>query len=651
MDSIHIPFNDSSDDDAPVVGVINVLHRSGRGPDSETSLPSSQNVADHNLSCVCDENRSRWTGVVNFCTRVFTWALADTPHADSVNEPIFERNAAAPDACTDADDAVPSSSHSEGRTESVATTEVAETPAAAVDDVQEQHVDIDLHDTILKYKTTGLEFYFNIILVTLKYNTRPVSSDLFVAAQGSPLVLQTLMCNGHVDENDPTIICIVQQEVDNILQGDVYCGQYINADQAEYLRCLCQLRTIRLNLRQVLLIEYSGYEFIKIITDYPYLLCNIQIPNLCLLTLGRLMRLMRFIVSWLGIFVSALFQAAIIWTVIFWFEQSSVRNNAYWTILCYVVAYVLSIVWTFRVSEGKIQDYDDRCWSYPSRNLKLIPLFPIYELLLTSTALRYKITPEHKRYIVISHDLRNDISLQHEIFDFVNSVPQIVVQLYLFTRGNNNTISVMPTCFWLLIASGATCHYMSIICFMSKTINAHSCNEFGFALMIINNTRESHRQRVFLTHIITHILMFALTYFLVVISVSLLIALLNTRDCTGRQIVFLSVYVFVVAVTALLLIFLFIYINITRMFGLLCIGVVAMEVSRYIYVGIDQRHYPMNYNRCLLMDHLEAIWTIPIYATFGYMSLFFLIWAILVIYENVTSRRLSLRCVHTLFFL
>lgn len=102
------------------------------------------------------------------------------------------------------------------------------------------------------------------------------------------------------------------------------------------------------------------------------------------------------------------------------------------------------------------------------------------------TALRYKLQRDAKRYLVIDYDLRNGIGLQQIIHGLFTVAPQVVLQLYLLTRSNHNTISGFPYPFRLLIASGIICYCFSLFSFLVIVTSAHSCTTFGFARMTIS---------------------------------------------------------------------------------------------------------------------------------------------------------------------
>lgn len=294
--------------------------------------------------------------------------------------------------------------------------------------------------------------------------------------------------------------------------------------------------------------------------------------------------------------------------------------------------------------------YDEQIWSYPDYKFKFIPAIPVYDLVLLITALRYKLQRDTKRYLIINYDLRNGIGVQQIIHGLFTVAPQVVLQLYLLTRGNNSTIDGVPYQFRLLIGTGIVCYCFSLFSFLVIVTSAHSCTTFGFARMTISEL-QGKRQWLLVTHVLTRELHFFLVYFSVVVCMSLFIFLLNTADCSESDKSLLSVYIGVVVICDVVLMYILIYKPPARVYGIIALPVIAMEIARLVYAKVQSENDPLHLRRCLLVDRVSTVWTIPIFVTFGGLCVYYLLWSGAVLYELIAKKEIKQRLVDNLLFL
>lgn len=652
---LQLCFRDSSDEDVSHVAAIDIFPDGGAGGDHETNR-RSQRGRFHGWSDM----------LMRGAERLFFPSQSPIPAA---SEPFPPRaggssslHQGAPAARSSrevlASDALPygdvtdsTRSLDDGRwgygvlgssTSSGTTTTTTASSMTHVSNVLEgpESYEIDLYETVLQYRRTPADLYINIILASLKSGSLTVNAEVFHAASGSPVLIKTFLESGCAEVDDPEVQAVVQLEINKVLNGDATAYGIVGDAQADYLRCLCNVSSARLSLPQMVMLRYSGFEFIKILYDCPYLLNDINYESRCIYCFFKASAFVSLVTNWLSIINTIIFTGAVIWVTIVWFNLSG-QSNGYWTILCYVGSYVLAIVATMRAEQDCIREYDTQRWTYPNNNLKIIPILPIFEFLLTYAVFRYELIPDKRQYFVIRRDLKNGIATQQLIHTVIHTIPQVIVQVFLFVdyrqiSGEHAVASNVS--FRLITASGAVSFVMSTFIYIKMTLFSHSCDPFGFAVMCIDQRKRDlqYCQRITTTSIITHILLFFTSCLLISGAVTYMIFLLNLHDCDGPAISFLAVSCGVAVVSLLLLVIIFLYLKFNRAFGFVCVAPMIMQVCYFPYVAARKDSNV----ECVLFRYANATWLIPHFIMFGAVCVLFLVWAGCVSYELITGRQL-----------
>lgn len=539
-------------------------------------------------------------------------------------------------------------SHEESETASDPPSDSILLPGAAAEDEYDQ-VNLDLKETVLMFLETGSNVFMNIILATLKAGTELVNGDIFEMVGRSPTLVKVFLDSGRVDTDDPEVQSVVQVRLNEVLRGDPYKGDVLTSDMLDYIRCLCSVKTSRITYWQMVLMLYSGFDYIEVLFDYPYLLENVEQPGFWMLLLLRILHHLSILTSWLGVLVLLFFNATVVWLVVSWFRSFDAHNNGYWTIACYVAGYIVSLVSTMRADEHRIKQYDSQIWDYPNSNLKLVPVVPVYEILLSYTALRYELLQGKAQYFILRYDLRNGILLQQVIHGFFYDAPQIILQTFLYRyydgalQGTQLVVS-----YWTVFGACCMLAAMSIFAFYRIVVFSQSCSSFGFAMQS-KKASDTHERlssrRVLPSDIATKVLIFFTMYFLVCISVTLFVALLKTSSCDGQYLVFLSIYVGVTAVTIIVYVLLLVYIPLSRLMGLGCIPVLIMEIAYLILLRTE-----LDDSDCIMFVRGVRGWIIPGVVFFGLMCISLTVWMAMVLCELIKGSRIEQRSIDRCLF-
>lgn len=508
-----------------------------------------------------------------------------------------------------------------------------------------QDLEIDLRETILQYRRTPADFYINIILASLKAGSVRISGEVFRTAAGCPILIKTFLDTDCVDTNDPEVQQVIQQELNMVLSGDPYKGDVVDASQVDYLRCLCNVKSARVTQEQMVLLRYSGFDFIKMIVDFPYIVSNIPRPRLWVNVFFRVVNLVNFISYWVGIVVSLLFASVIVWTAVHWFVYTDWKNNGYWTIICYVGGYVVGLVTTMRTEEEKIVQYEHQRWPYPANTFTIVPIVPVFELMLMVNSVRYELASDKIQYFVIRYDLRVGIAIQQICHGVYGAIPQIIVQTFLYVRYNSragiDVAHVDRVRFWLLVSSGITLFVMSVFSYLRQVIFSHSCNGFGFAVPSVNVQSRGHcnLRRVMPSDIVTRVVLLFTVDFGVSALVTLFISLVNLSGCYAASKTFLSVYIGIAALTIIAVALALVYAEFSPWFGVLSVPMILMQVAYFPFMK-----YMRDGNSgepCLFLSDAYASWTVVNLVMFGGTCLSMVVWVIMMVYEVVTHKRIQ----------
>ncbi|CCW62858.1 unnamed protein product [Phytomonas sp. EM1] len=507
----------------------------------------------------------------------------------------------------------------------------------------------DLRETVLQYLRTPDEFYINIILASLKSGMFTIKGDVFELAAGNPFLIKTFLDSSYVDLEDERVKVVVQLELDHVLNGEPHVD-VLKLEQSDYLRCLCNVKSARISEKQVCLIRNSGFEFIKLIGDFPHLRKDIKPIRSWFLPIFRMAVSINIFTGWFSMLIAALFTASVLWTIVYWIMLDEL-NKAYLTIICYVCGYILSLVFTMRMEERRIRVYQNFIWSYPSNLTKIIPIIPLYECRLLYVALRYQLTPNKHQYFVIRYDLRNGMAMQQLINGLLHALPQITIQAYfnsIMRDPSGDVPFVISSSFWVILSTGICSFLLSMFSNIQQVVLSHSCDSFGFAMMSTEAGRRMLNENM-PTHIMTRILIFQILAFIIGAIVTILIYLCNMHGCSYNTKTFIAFYFGIIWVDFFVLATVYVYVRFHTWYGVFSFPLILMHVIFIFFVFMEGRS--TKYNECPLYQGYKVHWLYPITVLFGLLCFFCVLWLVMVFYEVLTGQQIRQRVLDTYFYM
>ncbi|GET91555.1 hypothetical protein, conserved [Leishmania tarentolae] len=508
-----------------------------------------------------------------------------------------------------------------------------------------EEVNLDLKDTLLLFMQTGSDVFMNIILATLKASNELVDGETFEIVSGSPELLQVLLDSGRVDIDDPRVQSVVQAKLDEVLSGDPYDGDVVSGDLLNYVRYLCNIRTSRITFQQMVLLRYSGFDYVELLVDYPHLMEDLEKPSFCIYLVFDVLHYISIAISWLGVLITLTFTAMMLWSVVFWLQQPEHRINGHWIIITYVGGYVVSLVATMRAEEGKIKRYENQVWHYPNNLFRIVPIIPVYEIMLSYALLRYEISANAKRFFVIRYDLRNGTLVQHIINGCFYALPQMVLQTYLFINSRRNYYYLHSACYWLLFGCLLTLITMSIFAYHRISFFTHSCNGFGFAVLSSQSTSTKDHacllaRRVHPSDIATKVLIFLTIYFFVAQTMTLIVLLASLGPCPRTAIIFPSIYMFILSLSIIVIVIVYVNLPFSRGMGAIGIPVGMMQIAFLVYINVG-----VESKECAVIHPTVSKWILPSITIFGLMCLSIVAWLGMLLFEFFYRERIKQRAV------
>lgn len=633
---LHVVFYDSSDDDNSHEADISII--SAAEPSSyESSEVENAPAADHARPNVFGRFREALTRGVR---SAYDYATGSRRPRRVPREPVSTEEESYSDNEEDDDDDDPVFGYGSSLFRDTPVPEEYGVDAEQ-NDVEPLEVGVDLRETILQYQRTPDDFYLNIILAALKSGVL-VDAQLLEGARGSPKMMQILMESDNIDVDDEQLQLIVQAEIDRILSGDSQHGDYVAAEHADYLHALCRMEFARVNVRQMVLIRYSGFSFIRSIVDYPHLLQDAAAPKSCQIYLFRAAYIFHTIILRLGIIPTFLLSPFIISVCSYWFMSSS-GEYGYWTILCYFVGFMASIITTIKAEQRRIKVYPESArWGYPDNYYVMFPIIPLYKIMLAIQSLRYDCLAENSRYFIIRHDLSNGFSIQQMTEGTYLALPQLILQLYLSFQ-QSKTLMMKVVIYGLICVSGLSV-FCGLCSYARYATYSHSCDVFGFAIL---NTEEFIRKRlrviipILPTNIMTRLVQFFTIALTVSVFVTMLIEVVVIRHCSLLMIALVGSCLVMTLLTAVVQILIVALLNFSRLNALVTIPLLLTVVAYVVCYSIGVNRATGEDTNCTLYaQSVVPIWYYPFIIVFFATFLLFLAWLLLIVVEAIMGRRI-----------
>eukprot|EP00796_Vickermania_ingenoplastis_P001595 gene1595-972_t len=609
----HVAFLDSSDEDNSHEADVSILSAGSSSVPSEEQAPGAL---------------QRYGGALIQGARQLVRALArdNRKRSNHPNEPISSES---------------ERSEEEGSLDYGASQFQEETdPNAFIENeepVVDDEVGVDLRETISQYRRTPDSFYLNIILAALRSGV-VVDGVLVAEANGCPTLLQVLMESDTILEDDEDLQSIIQEEINRVLSGDPYNGDYVPATEAAYLHTLCRVHFARVNMRQMVLMRYSGFSFIEILVDYPHLLQNATSPKSWQIRVFRTGYFFHTIIHLLGWIPTVLLNPAIFVMCVYWFlsdQKTTATGQSSATSLA---------------EQNKIRVYArSASWGYPDNYYVMFPILPLYKLILAIACLKYDNLPDNKRYIVIRHDLYAGVSIQQMAEGLYAATPQLVLQLFLYATVDDHP-RVMKITLHCLVAVAIISAFCGMFSYIRYATYSHSCDTFGFALLTVEDFYIRKRGLtipILPTNIMTRLVQFFTMAFCVTAFVTLLIDVVNVKGCNKWMVVIVAASLLLTLITSISQILIIINLPFSRLNALVALPIMVIFAAFMVYHTVLYKDGAT----CITPpDSFFPTWHLPVVVFFTFTFAVFVVWVVSTLIEVCRHRRILQRSVDSCFW-
>lgn len=522
------------------------------------------------------------------------------------------------------------------------------------DEDERSSEEVDLVETIYQYKLSQQQFHLNIIQQTLIHQGVKVDGALLSVAEGCPAVFQALLDHGEVDLTDPSVPESIQHEIDLILSGNPFEGDLIHSSDLGYLRTLCSIPSSRISVQQMVLLRYSGFSFIEILMDFPHLehVEDIKFKHNCRMQWCRMGLSCFRLYNSLALIPTLLLNPSIFFTCIYWIVIRK-ELNGYWSFLCYFVGFVAGVIATIRSERHKQEKYSRMSTRmyFPDHNYVMFPLINLYKLNLWFRIVHYEHLSDRAHYIIIRHDLLRAHSIQQTSEALYSALPQLILQLFLFSTYNAPLGPAGKACKILLLTIASFSALCGVGCYTVFTVYSQSCDSFGFAVPLVDDFYRENEHKVgatsipsLITDVLTRTINFFSISFCVTLFVTALVELTLTDTCESEEAAYKVVMALSFATAVLTLFSFYLVLSVCRfsrfhaLIGvpILVLFIVVLVLSETVFRGTVQ---------CGLNRFWSVSWHIPCMVLFALVVFLMLFWTALVSVELCQKKRITQRSV------
>lgn len=407
----------------------------------------------------------------------------------------------------------------------------------------ETETTIDLIGAMNAYKRFPNEFYNSVVQAALAQRgpENPVTGEELAQAAGNEYLVSAILQSGSVSVTDASVAQFIQNEIDDVISHRECEHDYrVTAKAAPYLKHLFEVPSSRITSQQLDALEHSGFEFVKLLHDYPHVLNNIPKGPWWQLRPYQSRIEIDLITSLVGLVLIMIDISCLIAIAFHWLSSDSRQNFGYWTILMYCGGYVVALIVILVFESTKVDSnlYDERIWEYPSSNVKLVPVAPILELMLLHQAFKYYFASrrEGRAFFVVLHDLHASLSQLFILHSQCHSFPQILLQSYLFIWGSFVAVDDSYSIFRILLVSASMSVCLSLLLYTRRAAYHNSVNRAGFAVFG-SDPQATFPRGNFFPKLLTFLLFFMLEYN----AFFFVIALLNIKECRTAVLIWVGI--------------------------------------------------------------------------------------------------------------
>lgn len=449
-------------------------------------------------------------------------------------------------------------------------------PGFNVDDLQ-GGMELDLTTAIRRYVTCPNEYYGNMVDAVLAARdpvADPVVWEELQETMGNSFLVQRLVQSGALAAHGDEAVAIgrlLQQYINALVVADPELGR-VAPSSFQHLRCMLQVPTSRLTAAQASLLQRSGFEFVLLTSEFSHL----EPKDTLLRTWHRLQALLGrrldFPLTLIGLGLVCLDFISLVIVGLYWYRTSS--TYGYITVLCFVGGYVADLFTMLLLVRNKANHsvYEARITPFPSVNLKMFPLVPMYDFVLFQSLVRHewdawKNNAEQQgalhsitgsatasgggvknKHAAMIHDLYATSSILRVTHSVFYSVPQVVLQSYFFDWGTLGEGSSSYYGYKMILFSSIACVVLALILIMRQLTVFDSVSYLGYASFGTDSNCNIVRRR----SVVPRTLTFALVYLFEVNLFFLIIGSINRQTCSTNTKVWIAMSAGVVATSLLI---------------------------------------------------------------------------------------------------
>ena len=429
-------------------------------------------------------------------------------------------------------------------------------PVDAIDyDSAEEDDDlmIDLTGAVHCYRRTPNEYYGNIVAAALASRgvENPVTGTELREAGGVPFLVKAILACGCLDLRDPLTELEVQRNIDACIfpEHERFNGR-VNPVHYEFLRCLFAVPTAYVNGTQRALLQRSGFEFVKLLHDFPHVERFIPPPRVLswenLMEITHRLDLPIMLVSLSLTLLGVASMAYVLW---YWFSAEDNQGFAVWTIVTFLGGTIVDLIATAIVLHTKSDSsiYEDLTIEFPTVYAKLFPVVPMYDILLAMNGIRLSCSTSD------CFILRHDVFAAFDVSRWINvlsvSLPQLLLQSYLFFWNGDSSKSIFNG-YRMLVGACVSLIFLSFPLYLRMVTSGNSVTSTGFACFGDSSLKMMERGQGF-----PRMLTYTLLYVFEINVFFLIVAVLNVKQCSTNMIVWISIASVIVLSTGVMFIY------------------------------------------------------------------------------------------------
>ncbi|ESL06946.1 hypothetical protein TRSC58_05372 [Trypanosoma rangeli SC58] len=368
-------------------------------------------------------------------------------------------------------------------------------------------IEIDLVSTLRAYRKNPSDCFGHLVLAALSSRSEehPVTCEELKEARLNPYLVCMIIKSGALDVADECVHAEIQRCVDTVIPSE---ADRVSVSVYEYLPSLLKLDFVRLSSKQYALMKDGGFEFLKLLCEYPHVLPPGRLNSVRLNYVQSTWCVDVFTMI-INMGLELLCMISIVLVIKYWIgtkRGASEGTFGYYTALVYGIGYAAHLIGMIFVMRGKARHvvYGKMLYAFPSPHLLVVPVVPLYNMVSIFTYVRYRKGQQNRNYVAILHDIVAAQVLSSLCFSLCVAMPQIIYQSFVLVDIDTSIrYDSQHYSLWLLTVSAISTTWVCILRMFRALATYDSINCFGFACFGFQSNRiiERHSAIVRMVHI------------------------------------------------------------------------------------------------------------------------------------------------------